>query len=73
MLFVLLVQNTKDRQDVVILMPLKTDTIYWFLKKTKTTCYHQKRYIGYANPAKGNSMCQREKKKKKKTRQLKEI
>ena len=42
MLRVLLVQNTKDRQHVVILMPLKTDTIYWFLKKTKTTCCHKK-------------------------------
>ena len=62
MLLVLLVQNTKDRQHVVILMPLKTDAIYWFLKKTKTTFYHKKRYIGYANPAKGNRMCQRRKK-----------
>ena len=70
MLFVLLVQNAKDREDVVILMPLKTDTIYWFLKKTKKhLILSKKRYIGYANRAKGNSICQREKK----TRQPKEI
>ena len=59
-----------------MLMPLKTDTIYWFLKKTKTIWYYQKKDTQVMLTQQKEIACANVKKqtnKQKKTRQPTEI